>query len=142
MEKTQGLVHDFQAAKMVNLITYAEDGSKRSRPMTNFNEDPYSRMWFPTYSDTKKVEDIKRDHNVFISFPSSKEGKFWEIKGVAGFEPDEVVSAKWRWWYLYWHPEADKRGWGQIGSGSQVDHRKIIAVEPQSVKLVDAPQVR
>ena len=140
MEKMQGLVHDFLAAKMVNMITYSEDGSKRSRPMTNFNEDPYSKMWFPTYSTTRKVKDIERNHRVVISFPSYMEGRFWEIEGVAGFETNEEVSAKWRWWYLYWHPEAEENGWGLIGSGSYVDHRKIIDIDPQSVKLVDAPK--
>jgi general stress protein 26 len=140
MEKMQGLVHDFLAAKMVNMITYSEDGSKRSRPMTNFNEDPYGKMWFPTYSTTKKVKDIERNHRVVINFPSYMEGRFWEIEGEAGFETDEEVSAKWRWWYLYWHPEAEENGWGLIGSGSYVDHRKIIDVDPQSVKLVDAPK--
>jgi general stress protein 26 len=141
MEKAEGLVHDFLAAKMVNLITIAEDGkTRKSRPMTNFNEDPYGRMWFPTYKDTAKVKDIEREHRVFISFPSSTMGKFWEIKGWAGFEGEETVSAKWKWWYLYWHPEAEKHGWGLEGSGSYVDHRAIIGVEPIDVKLVDAPK--
>jgi general stress protein 26 len=139
MNKAQGLEHDFLAAKLVNMITYAEDGSKRSRPMTNFNEDPYSKMWFPTYSTTKKVKDIDRDPRVIISFPSSKEGKFWEIEGRAVFEKDGEVSSKWKWWYLYWHPEAEANGWGLEGDGSFVDHRKIIDVDPISVQLVDAP---
>lgn len=142
MEKAEGLVHDFLAAKMVNLITYAEDGTTRSRPMTNFNEDPYGRMWFPTYTYTEKVGDIKRDHRVFISFPSSTKGKFWEISGWAGFEDDKGVSEKWKWWYLYWHPEAEKHGWGLEGSASYVDHRAIIDFEPISVKLVDAPKAK
>ena len=138
MEKIQGLVHDFLAAKMVNMITYAEDGSKRSRPMTNFNEDPYNKMWFATYSTTEKVKDIERDHRVIISFPNSIQGKFWEIEGTAKFETDEEVSTKWHWWYLYWHPEAEANGWGLEGDASYVDHRKIIDVEPLSVKLVVA----
>ncbi len=140
MEKTEGLVHDIRAAKMVNLITYAEDGKTRSRPMTNFNEDPYVRMWFATYKKTKKVKDIELNPRAAISFPSSKEGKFWEITGWAGFEGDEGVSGKWKWWYLYWHPDAEAQGWGLKGSASYVDHRAIINFEPISVKLVDAPK--
>ncbi len=137
MENMRGLKHDFTSAKMVSMITFAEDGSKRSRSMTNFNDDPYDKMWFPTYSTTKKVKDIERNPRVIISFPSSKEGKFWEIEGKAAFERAEEVSTKWRWWYLYWHPEAEANGWGLQGDGSYVDHRKIIDVEPISVKLVD-----
>ena len=140
MEKLQGLVHDFFAAKMVNLITYAEDGSKKSRPMTNFNEDPYTKMWFPTYSTTEKVKDIQRNTKVIVSFPSSTEGKFWEIEGKASFEKEGEVSEKWKWWYLYWHPDAEKHGWGPEGDASYVDHRRIIDIEPISAKLVDAPK--
>ena len=135
----RSLKHDFTTAKMVSMITYAEDGSKSRRPMTNFNKDPYGKMWFTTYSTTKKVKDIERDPRVIISFPSSREGKFWEIEGKAGFEKDEEVSSRWRWWYLYWHPDAEANGWGLEGDGSYVDHRKIIDVEPISVSLVDAP---
>jgi general stress protein 26 len=138
MNYVEGLKQDFMIAKLVNLVTYAEDGSKRSRPMTNFNEDPYKKMWFPTYSTTNKVKDIERDPRVIITFPGSMEGKFWEIEGQAGFEKDEEVSRRWRWWYLYWHPEAEANGWGQEGSASYVDHRKIIDVDPTSVRLVDA----
>jgi len=47
------LEQDFLAAKLVNMITYAEDGSTRSRLMTNFNEDPRSKMRFLTYSTTR-----------------------------------------------------------------------------------------
>jgi general stress protein 26 len=141
MDKMQGLVHDFLAAKMVNLITFAPNGSRNSRPMTNFNEDPYSRMWFPTYSTTEKVKDIMSNPKVIISFPSYVEGKFWEIEGTANFEKDEEVSDKWKWWYLYWHPEAEKEGWGLIGSGSYVDHRSIIDLEPNTAKMVDAPKL-
>ncbi len=70
MENVRHLKNDFTAAKMVNMITFADDGSKRSRPMTNFNNDPYGTMWFATYSTTKKVKDIERDPRVIISFPS------------------------------------------------------------------------
>ncbi len=139
MEKTEGLVHDFLAAKMVNLITYAEDGAAKSRPMTNFNEDPYNTMWFPTYSGTEKVRDIERNPEVALRFPSSKEGEFWEIRGVASFEGDGEVSEKWQWWYIYWHPDAETHGWGVKGDASFVDHRKIIDIDPVSVRLVDAP---
>ncbi len=139
MRHVEGLTHDFLAAKMVSLITYAKDGSRRSRPMTNYNEDPYGKIWFPTYSTTGKVRDIEADPHVVLSFPSSKTGKFWEIEGKASFASEEEVSEKWQWWYLYWHPEAAKHGWGPSGDASFVDHRKIIDVEPVSARLVDAP---
>jgi general stress protein 26 len=137
MEMKSDLLADFKKAKMVNMITYAEDGSKRIRVMTNFNEDPYNIMWFATYSSTRKVRDIEKDPRVIISFAGSNEGKFWEIEGIASFEKSDVVSKKWVWWYLYWHPEAEKNGWGLKGSSSLVDHRRIINVKPYSTRLVE-----
>ncbi len=137
MQRNLDLLTDFKKAKMVNMITYAKDGSKHVRVMTNYNEDPYDIMWFATYSYTRKVSDIESDPRVIISFASSNEGKFWEIQGNASFEKPEVVSQKWVWWYLYWHPEAEKNGWGLKGSSSLVDHRRIINVKPNSTKLVE-----
>ncbi len=116
-------------------MTTFSDGEEHSRQMTNFNEDPYGVMWFPTYRDTRKVGDIEKNPKVLITFPSSRPGEFYEIEGRAEFEEPEVTARKWRWWYLYWHPEKGSR-FGPVGYGSLVDHRLIINVYPKSVRVV------
>ncbi len=133
MNEIEGLKEAFREAKVVFLTTF-RDGKERNRQMTNFNDDPYKRMWFPTYRNTQKVRDIEEDSKVLITFPSSRENEHYEIEGRAEFENDAVTAHKWKWWYLYWHPAQRKRFWL---SGSQNNpNRLIINVYPQSARIV------
>jgi len=68
MNEVEGMSEAFRQAKVVFLTTFG-DGEGRSRPMTNLNEDPYGVMWFPTYRDTRKVEDIGKNPKVLLTFP-------------------------------------------------------------------------
>jgi general stress protein 26 len=47
MREIEGLAESFKDARMVCLTTF-RDGEERSRQMTNFNEAPYSVIWFPS----------------------------------------------------------------------------------------------
>jgi general stress protein 26 len=133
MNRFEGMLEDFKKAKVVFLTTFSEKGEERSRPMTNLNEDPYGMMWFTTYRDTRKVEDIKKNPRVLITFPSSKEGEFYEIEGRAEFADEEAVEEKWEWWYLYWHPEQKDRFWFE--RRSRHPERVIINVYPISARI-------
>ena len=35
--------------------------------MTNLSDDPYRRMYYPTYRDTRKVEGVEKDTHVLIA---------------------------------------------------------------------------
>ena len=59
MREIEGLVESFRNTRMVYLTTF-RDGKERSRQTTNFNEDPYDVIWFPSDMKSRKVEDIKR----------------------------------------------------------------------------------
>lgn len=133
MKEIKGLLEDFKQTKIVFLTTFSEEG-ERSRPMTNFNENPYKVMWFPTYRNTRKVEDIKKNPKVLITFPSSREGEFYEIEGRAEFEDEKITAEKWRWWYLYWHPSQRDRFW--FPAGKHYPDRMIINVYPISARVV------
>jgi general stress protein 26 len=133
MNEIKGLKEAFQKAKVVYFTTYYK-GEERSRQMTNFNMDPYTLMWFPSYRKTKKVEDIKLNQKVLITFPGSVNGEFFEIEGKAEFASKEEVINKWEWWYLYWHPHQKSRFW--FPSGQYNPDRVIINVHPMSSRLV------
>jgi len=66
------MLDDFKQAKFVFLTTFPDYGEENSRPMTNFNEDPYSMMWFPTDRDTRKVEDIPEEPEGADNLPELK----------------------------------------------------------------------
>mgnify|MGYP006281144837 FL=1 len=82
----------------------------------------------PTYRDTQKVEDIKNNEKVLVVFPDSERERFYEIEGIAEFEDQEVTRDKWRWWYLYWHPEMRDKFWINPETGQE--NRMIINVHP------------
>lgn len=133
MNEIEGLAESFKEARMVNFTTFRE-GEERSRQMTNFNEDPYDVIWFPSEKKSRKVEDIKDDPKVLITFPAQKRGEFYEITGRAELADEEAVARQWRWWYLYWHPAQRKRFWNP--EGQDTSNKVIINVHPESARLV------
>jgi len=133
MREIEGLAESFKEARMVYLTTF-RDGEERSRKMTNFNEDPYGVMWFPSDMKSRKIGDIKEDPKVLITFPARKKGEYYEITGKAELADEEVTSEKWRWWYLYWHPAQERRFW--MPGGAWTPERAIIDVHPESARLV------
>ena len=135
MNKMEGLEEAFKNAKEVFLTTFDRDGKEKTRAMTNFNEDPYSVMWFPTEKDTRKVKDIEGNPRVLLTIPCDTCGFFYEIEGEAEFEDPEVVE-KWKWWYLSWRPTQRRRFW--FPPTMDDPKRVIINVHPKSVKIVDA----
>jgi len=121
------------------MVTFGEKNEPHSRPMTNFNENPYTKMWFPTFSNTRKVDDLKRNKKVLILFPDKNEKIFYEIEGQATFAGKDVVDEKWVWWYLYWHPEQESMFW--FSPGSVHPERCIIEVYTESIKTLSMDDI-
>jgi len=134
MNKIEGMEKEFKQARLVYITTFSEEGRKRNRAMTNYNEDPYEMMWFPTFKETRKVEDVKRNPKVLITFPSHKRGEFYEIEGTAELEDEKVVRDKWKWWFLYWLPDEEFRY--RITTDAPITNRTIINVTPKSARIV------
>jgi general stress protein 26 len=134
MREIEGLVESFKEARMVYFTTF-RDGKEGSRQMTNFNEDPYKMIWFPSDLKSRKIEDIKKEPKVLITFPAQKKGEDYEITGRAELADEGVTAKNWRWWYLYWHPSQKKRFWLPGGAGTP--ERAIINVHPESARLVE-----
>jgi general stress protein 26 len=135
MNKIEGLKEAFSNAKIVFLTTLGENGEEHTRQMTNYNENPYETMWFPTFKDTGKIEDIKQNPKVIITFPGLGEGRFFEIVGEAELASDDYVRENWKWWYLYWHP--GKRERFSFRSDAPFTNRAIINVNPIRVKTIE-----
>ena len=134
INKLEGMEEDFQNAKVVYVTTYGEHGKKYSRPMTNYNKDPYSTIWFATFRATKKVEHLMKNPKIKITFPGSKEGDLYEISGTADFATEEEVRQKWKWWMLFWHPEFKGYSWFQ--QGGYLNERVIINVCPVEARII------
>jgi general stress protein 26 len=61
MKNLPGLEKAFKNTRVVWLTTFDENGEETDRQMTYYNEDPYKEMWFPTWTDTRKVRHIKNN---------------------------------------------------------------------------------
>ena len=83
MQQIEGMPEAFREAKQVFLTTVNKDGEKKTRPMTNYNESPFEKMWFPSFKDTRKVKDIENNSEVIVSFPGEDENKWFKIVGKA-----------------------------------------------------------
>lgn len=134
MNRIEGMGEDFKNARVVYVTTVGERGKLSHRPMTNYNEDPYGNMWFATFRQTNKVEQIAKNPRVKITFPSSREGEMYEITGSASIGTDEEVREKWRWWMFFWHPEYRKYTW--FTEGSHLHERVIINACPAEASVV------
>ena len=132
MKKLPGIDEAFKKAKVVFMTTFKGD-EERTRQMTNYNNGLGELIWFPTEKDTRKVEDIKKNNKVLITFPAGKRGEYFEVEGEASFASDEEVLEKWEWWWLYWHPAQKERFWFPR---EKDERRVIINIEPKEARLV------
>jgi len=139
MQKMDEVESAFKKSRIVFLTTFSKSGEEHSRPMTNFVEDPIERIWFPTDMKTRKVEDIKANPRVVLTFPSETKGEFYELEGEAHLAGPEEVQERWVWWWLYWHPEEADRFW--FPRGNLHKERAIIDITPKSSRKVSGEKM-
>jgi general stress protein 26 len=135
MQRDIEFEEDFKKAKMVYLITYDSTGKENTRPMTNYSENPYEKIWFPTEKDTQKIKDIENNPNVKVLVPSRKKGFYHQIEGKAMLEDQSFVEENWEWWYLSWRPT--QRRWFWFPPGLDSHKRAIIQIKPMKRVLVE-----
>ena len=121
------------------MVTFGKKNDPHSRPMTNLNTNPYSKMWFPSSTNTRKVEDLKHNQKTLILFPDEDKTKFYEIDGHATLASQDIVDEKWFWWYLYWHPEQTEMFW--VDPVQMHPERCIIDVNPVSIRALSMNEI-
>jgi general stress protein 26 len=136
MDKVKGLEEVFKKTRTIFMTTF-QNGRENTRAMTNFNENPYETIWFPTERGTQKVKDIEKDPRVILTFPAAKPGSFYEIEGTAEFEKQEIVDQKWEWWWLSWRPHQRDRFFFRRDRSDP--NRVIINIKPESVRIITKP---
>ena len=122
------------------MVTFGRKNEPHSRPMTNFNSNPYSTMWFPTEAGTQKVRDLKRNPKTLILFPDTDKKTFYELEGHSTFGDAEEVEEKWVWWYLYWHPEQREMFW--FDPKELHPDKAIIDFHPVAMKTLSVKDVK
>ncbi len=90
------------------LTTVAEDGSLHARPMATESIEYDGTLWFITRIESGKVEEIRDDSHVLVSYEQPKDGMYLSLQGRAGIIRDRAVIKQ------HWYKGAD--GWFKDGS--------------------------
>ena len=106
VKKLGKLIADVQFAMMT---TAEPDGSLRSRPMathTDHNAEFDGTLWFFTKGESPKVDEVKQDQHVNLSFSSPEQSKYVSVSGTAMLVRDKAKAKElWTSKYLAWFPK-------------------------------------
>lgn len=105
MAKIKELTKDIHIAM---LTTVADDGSLHARPMATATADFDGTLWFVTRIESGKVEEIRDDSHVLVSYEQPKDGMYLALQGRAGIVRDRATIKQ------HWYKGAD--GWFKEGS--------------------------
>ena len=103
--KIKELTKDIRIAM---LTTVADDGSLHARPMATESADFDGTLWFVTRIESGKVEEIRDDSHVLVSYEQPKDGVYLALQGRAGIVRDRATIKQ------HWYKGAD--GWFKDGS--------------------------
>jgi general stress protein 26 len=102
-EKIAALIKGIHIAMMT---TVAHDGSMSSRPMAVQNKPFEGKLWFLTGSSTGKVEEIREDQHVTLTFAEPSDSKYLTLKGRASLSRDRgKIKELWNPMYRAWFPQ-------------------------------------
>ncbi len=121
-EHLHSLIKDFDSAM---LVTMAEDGSLRSRPMAIAGCEPAGPLYFVTNVDSPKVHELEHDDRVNVSLQGKTQ--FASISGTARVVQDRaLVASMWKEQWKVWFPK-----------GKDDPGLCMIAVEPHEAEYWD-----
>lgn len=91
--------------KIAMLTTQEEDGDFHSRPMATQDIDPDGTMWFLTYDSSNKVEEIRQNNRVSLTFSDTGADTYVSTSGMAEVSADRnKIDALWNDGLKAWFP--------------------------------------
>lgn len=101
--KLNGLIKDIDIAMMT---TIEPDGSLRSRPMSTQQSESDGDLWFFSYANTAKVDEIERDRRVNLSYSSADKNTWISVSGTANVVKDRAkMDELWTPILKAWFPD-------------------------------------
>ncbi len=102
LEKISELIGDI---KFAMLTTVASDGSLRSRPLSTLKMDAQARLWFFTSLSSPKMDEIREDTHVGLTYAWPNKQDYVSISGTAEVTRDkEKMKEMWTPWIKPWFP--------------------------------------
>ncbi len=102
IKKLRELIKDI---KFAMLTTAGDDGSLRSRPMATQQIEFDGDLWFFTNASAPKVDEIRHDQHVNVSFSSPEDNRYVSVSGKAQVVRDRKKAEElWNPFYKAWFP--------------------------------------
>jgi general stress protein 26 len=90
------------------MTTAAEDGSMSSRPMAKQKTRFEGTMWFLTRHSSEKVDEIRDDQHILLTFANDGSSKYVALKGRARVNQDKAkIHELWNDHYKAWFPKGE-----------------------------------
>ena len=90
------------------MTTVATDGSMDARPMAVQAKPFDGTLWFLTRASSGKVEEVKDDQHVTLSFAEPSDSKYITLKGRASVSQDRSkIHDLWNSMYKAWFPKGE-----------------------------------
>ncbi|MBX3013123.1 MAG: pyridoxamine 5'-phosphate oxidase family protein [Caldilineaceae bacterium] len=103
IEKLGELIDDIHVAM---LTTVDEDGTLRSRPMATQEVEFEGDLWFFTSVDDAKVDEVRQEQQVNVSYVEPKNERYISVSGQAQVVRDpETLKALWHQNFKAWFPD-------------------------------------
>ncbi|MDB5202273.1 MAG: pyridoxamine 5-phosphate oxidase-related FMN-binding protein [Ferruginibacter sp.] len=103
LEKFRDLIEDVRVCMM---ITKSADGELAARPMSTSKVEEDGSIWFFTNEYSGKVEEINREHEVFLSYASPAKNTYLSFPGKATISNDRAkMEELWNPTMKAWFPE-------------------------------------
>ena len=104
MSDVETLRDQIKDIKIAMLTTVDQDGTLRSRPMGTQDVEFDGDLWFFTKSDSQKVNEIKKDQAVNVSYAG--ENRYVSVSGSAQVVNDKAKMKEfWSPIYKVWFPD-------------------------------------
>ena len=106
LSNLQDMIKDIRIAM---LTTADEDGRVYSRPMATQETRFQGELWFLTRRDSGKVEEIRHNAHVNLSYVDVKNSNFISLSGVAHISRDrQKIQELWNPMYKAWFPDGEE----------------------------------
>ena len=90
------------------MTTVAEGGSMSSRPMAVQDKPFDGTLWFLTRNTSEKIDEIKDDQHITLTFAETLSSKYLALKGRASVSRDRAkIKDLWNPMYKAWFPKGE-----------------------------------
>jgi general stress protein 26 len=105
-DDVQKLAKLIRGIKYAMLTTAMPDGTLRSRPMATQQAEFDGTLWFFTYHDSGKVDEIRNDQHVNLGYADPSDNRFVSVSGRATVVRDAAKTKElWTEIHRAWFPK-------------------------------------